>query len=345
MANIVLSYHHAMQLYCETYIASILKWDSDADILKNRILLLGTIDSILRTIVTEETAYEFDLVVENPNVPLDPEVIPSAGNHYIIGGDNIAFTAAKAMTQDKKLFHSAGMYFQKYSLKSLMGISENDVKLMNSSSRASCVRMLKKLFRLSNNAGEARIIYHKADTPFGDILPSRQNNLTGLYPFVQFEGDLEKLYVDLTTRKNENAAIVNTVSAPATTLTSPSLRENIAKAKKNSTKKDEPKTPTTSPRTNKKRKATSDVKPKKTAPPETEIIWVTRHESINEKVSMPFFNAEGVEQFYKGRVTKYAPPTDQDCALYHIVWEDGDQQDMDDDEFAQAKENYKVYFS
>eukprot|EP01040_Poterioochromonas_malhamensis_P005410 gene5410-5806_t len=44
--------------------------------------------------------FDIVLVIDNPDVELLPEALPSVGKNYIIGGDKLAVTSAKALVPE-----------------------------------------------------------------------------------------------------------------------------------------------------------------------------------------------------------------------------------------------------
>ena len=90
---------------------------------------------------------------------------------------------------------------------------------------------------------------------------------------------------------------------------------------------------------------------------ELHFLWTVNHKSVDTKVAAYFFipgilttkddQVDGAEKLFIGRVSKFCPPstpqgTDQ---LYHISWEDGDEQDMDEQEYQKAKKLYQTLHS
>jgi len=62
--------------------------------------------------------------------------------------------------------------------------------------------------------------------------------------------------------------------------------------------------------------------------------WTIRHASVGTRVSS-LFDVDGVEKRFSGKVTRYLPPSRQGKRdqLYHVVWEDGDVCDYNEQEY------------
>ena len=79
-------------------------------------------------------------------------------------------------------------------------------------------------------------------------------------------------------------------------------------------------------------------------------IWLTDHSSVGTQVSAPFSiekNKKKILQYFGGKITKYciesiAGANDQ---LYHVVWEDGDEEDYDQSQYDLGCENYLNIYS
>jgi hypothetical protein len=66
----------------------------------------------------------------------------------------------------------------------------------------------------------------------------------------------------------------------------------------------------------------------------TREMWVTEHESIGKAVAS-YFKLNGKQQLFKGKITKYLPPSkpNENDQLYHVDWEDGDEQTIEEREY------------
>eukprot|EP01040_Poterioochromonas_malhamensis_P001781 gene1781-1900_t len=111
-------------------------------------------------------------------------------------------------------------------------------------------------------------------------------------------------------------------------------------------------TPTTTPTTT--TPSTSATKKRAQTKPES-IKWITDHFSIGTRVaaffSLPTEEGGFENQLYFGTVIRYAAPSKPDKKgdqLYHIQWEDGDEQDYDESELQKGillynQENQWIY--
>ncbi len=94
-------------------------------------------------------------------------------------------------------------------------------------------------------------------------------------------------------------------------------------------------------------------KMKKSIEPDDEITWTRRHDSVGREVAGVFQVPSGKrgskqeKKVFRGKVVRYCPPSkpkSQD-QLYHVVWEDGDEQDFDEAEFRKGVELFIEHFA
>lgn len=75
------------------------------------------------------------------------------------------------------------------------------------------------------------------------------------------------------------------------------------------------------------------------------IRWTETHESIGTNVAARFFPTQSQKRgrIYFGVVKQFAPESSsgKKDQLYHIVWQDGDEQDYDEEELAAGKALYE----
>jgi hypothetical protein len=73
--------------------------------------------------------------------------------------------------------------------------------------------------------------------------------------------------------------------------------------------------------------------------------WTVQHESVGKKVAAYFLVPNG-EHVFRGAVTKYLPPSNSRLhdQLYHIVWEDGDEEDYGEEQFQRGLGTYISQF-
>lgn len=346
-----------MQIYCEPYFTCILRAYQDMDILKNRLLLFNTVDHIIRNSLRNEKYIEYDIIVDHPNVSLEKEVVPTCGRAYVPGGDEIVFRTTSEIMPSKRLFQLAGLFFQSTLLKSLTGINKDHLIATNSLSWTSVIKLIEKVFRLPNAAGNGYIFYRTSDTPFGTLIGSN-NELYGSYSLVPFEGHLEKLYSDMVSLHSGKSE--NTPVKPKPVPRSQEVKTEVAHEPpkpKASGNKRSPSNATAAVATLAS-KRTRREKPKVEEEEEEEeelrneagddddepIQWTTDHSSVGTKVAWKFFDEYGKGVYFDGEIVKYAPPLEEEPALFHVVWSDGDEQDMDEKEIEAAKRHYKVNF-
>lgn len=75
---------------------------------------------------------------------------------------------------------------------------------------------------------------------------------------------------------------------------------------------------------------------------ELNMKWVSEHDSIGAKVAA-YFDSNGKEKLFRGEVVKYCYPSTEfaNDQLYHIQWEDGDEEDYDEQQLQKAKKLFK----
>eukprot|EP01040_Poterioochromonas_malhamensis_P005414 gene5414-5810_t len=162
-----------MQIYCEPYFTAVERWRnySNHQLLTNRISLIEIADRIFTEYSQKkEETFEFDIVADNPDAELLPETLPSVGKTYVIGGDKLAFTAAKSLVPEH-LFNRIGLFFQNFLLKQIAGHSDPYLEKSNPLTHQSIIQAVEKLFLLPEEAGKARFIYRplQADGTYGEF--------------------------------------------------------------------------------------------------------------------------------------------------------------------------------
>ena len=78
------------------------------------------------------------------------------------------------------------------------------------------------------------------------------------------------------------------------------------------------------------------------------INWTTEHSSVGTRVAGTFFTKNGVEvkgNVYCGIVTKFAYESEvgKRDFLYHIIWDDNDEEDYDFFELKDGINKYATY--
>ncbi len=177
-----------MQIYCEPYFTAVERWRnySNHQLLTNRISLIEIAERIFTEYSQKkEETFEFDIVTDNPDAELLPETLPSVGKTYVIGGDKLAFTAAKSLVPEH-LFNRIGLFFQMRLLKQIAGHSDSYLETANPLTRQSIIQAVEKLFVLPEEAGKARFIYRplQADGTYGefrDFTSSAMGEITTIF--------------------------------------------------------------------------------------------------------------------------------------------------------------------
>eukprot|EP01035_Chromulina_nebulosa_P027332 gene27332-35928_t len=351
----------AMQRYCEPYFSCLLGWIayrgclsstsekiSREDLIRNRIQLVEALCLIFKDYSANPDVYEFDIVCEN-EVPLNPEVIPIDGKNYVEKGDMDAFNNAKRFITDKTLFNKAGVYFQNNLLKALAGWNADILKTSNKESRKSITNAVEKLFRIPQEAGRAKIVFRQiSDASSSGTVETEivtiQVPLPVEQPFKDFElqplcKEASALIDLILTRdpKDFNRSFPpisppqSRAKAANTTIKASSASTKIKTAKKILDKASK----------------TVDNKKNQFDEETDEIPWTEIHDSVGTAVAAYFPPPKKPEEYltsqiFKGSITKYAPESflDANDHLYHIVWEDGDEQDYDEDDFVSGRNLY-----
>lgn len=76
-----------------------------------------------------------------------------------------------------------------------------------------------------------------------------------------------------------------------------------------------------------------------------ETVWLKDHASVGTKVAayFPLPSMRKKRRVFTGRVTKFSPPSnaEEGDQLYHVVWEDGDEEDYDEQQLVEGKRLYQ----
>jgi hypothetical protein len=322
---------HCMQRYCEPYFAAVERWRSNASrhILANRIHMIETIDKLFHEYGQKKEIYEFDLVCEYPdNGMLLPEFSPSQGKEYVYGGDGAAFAAARSLVPSQ-IFNKVGLFYQNHLLKQLAGFCDQYLETANPETRKSLIALTEKLFRVPNEAGKVRIVYRVAfgddGNEFGkyrnlhidDLTEPTKQFLESLLQFTALENPAKK-------RKIEENEAENRRKRPKSSFGRYLGGLNVGKGGKAMRSGTGAVGKETKRKENKSSKETEDVDPVDN--------WQIDHSSVGTKVAAYFeIGVKGQRKLFSGEVVKYAPPSSSRAKdqLYHIIWEDGDEEDYD----------------
>jgi hypothetical protein len=167
-----------MQLYCEPFFVACERWrtSDDIKILKNRILCVEAINNAYEQFAQFHINYEFDIRSETldndlvrsgdtseSSIDLLPEVLPTAGTEYVIGGDLKAFDTAKQYVPPY-LFAKIGLFFQEKLLRDITGRNEGYLKTCNEVNCRNLLALTQKLLRIPDSVGEIYIVHRLAPT-------------------------------------------------------------------------------------------------------------------------------------------------------------------------------------
>ena len=297
-----------MQLYCEPYFRAVERWrKEEPTIFYNRIAMIDTADKIFSEYSQKiEETFEFDLTYDNPEVPLLPEVIPTPGKLFVFGGDQTAFLEARRLIPEP-IFNRTGLFFQNMLLKQMAGNSDAYLENANNDTRKSIIAAIEKLFRLSGEAGRARFLIRFLS---GEDGASTKWRTVPTLPL----SDYSKAFIEFL-----NEYTINDEAS-----------KKAAKRKKES-KNDDNEAP---------RKKSKKVEDNHQNTSVEKIAWQRNHFSVGTEVAAFFDVGDEADEntvkkvLYKGKVVKYAPPSNENenDQLYRIRWEDGDKEDYDEEQ-------------
>jgi hypothetical protein len=320
-----------MQKYCESYFTAIERWRNckDEELLKNRIILIETAFKILSDYSQNQETFEFDLLYDNLDAVLEPEVVPTAGKHYVYGGDKVAYEAAKRLVPEL-IFNRIGIFFQQNLLKAMAGWGESVLSSANEETRKYVILAIEKLLRLPANAGKGYFVIR----PLNDegkqrMFPSVSLSVNGR-AFVELLIESK----DLTLNSNNNAKNSSSTHSPDSKKRK-SIDENTTSSSKKKKKA----------RNTSKSSAARSIGEEDEEDPQ----WTTDHTSVGNKVAafFPVPRTHPPEQrIFTGEVVSYAPPSKPKAndQLYHIVWEDGDEEDYEEYQYQNALKLYRKQF-
>jgi hypothetical protein len=333
-----------MQFYCEPYFSSIERWrHGDHLLLANRIGTIDTAEKIFQEYSQNGETFEFDLVYDHPEVPLLDEVIPTPGKTFSFGGDQTSFAAARSLVPEK-IFNRCGLFFQNMLLKPMSGNSDAYLESANNETRKTIIAAIEKLFRLPENAGKCRFVFRNLSENGGQG-KFRNYPASALSEaaksFIEYLLEQTKLEEPNKKRKQPASAMGGSSNKP--TQSNPNKKPRLSKPKKAANDDEEAEL--------------ESLNGQETAedgdgePLEEVDNWVTTHPSVGNEVAAHFPVADETtgkmkKALFKGKVTQYAPASSARAKdqLYHVEWEDGDQQDYDEKEYQKAlalfKENY-----
>lgn len=317
----------SMQRYCEPFFAAIDNWIKyeDRNILLNRLQLIETACEMFKVHCEKRSTYSFELVCTNNDAPLLPEVLPSAGVHFVIGGDVQAFNAIKSRYPEY-FFTKTGMYFQSYLLKGLAGWNAATLAVSNQESRKSLTACVEKLLRLPYSAGEGYFTVTELPDP-----AECTNVVTIPEPQIHTPPILSEA----------GRHIYNFLIEYETELKKEQKNKRFLETKQLGVMKTTPYTTTS----NKKAKHSHTKKEQQFQEAEDTTGWKKHHSSVGTEVAayFPPVAEKGVNRkLFVGTVVKYLPPTDKDKddQLYHVLWEDGDEQDYDEKDLQKGIEEF-----
>lgn len=305
-----------MQRYCEPYFVAIENWMKydDRSILINRLQLIESACDLFKQYSEKPGTYVFELICSNNDAPLLQEVIPSAGKHFVVGGDTQAYTAVKERLPEN-LFSKAGVYFQSSLLKAMAGWNATVLAASNMETRKSLVLAVEKLFRLPQESGVGHFTIREV-RPGEPIEMSEHFAVKHICaPVSQAGQNLFDFLIQFEADRKEAAAA------------------KLAKKKQKNTGSSSGNT--------------SSASKKKHTEEEDDTGWLSKHSSIGAEVAayFPPEPAPGVtRKLFTGVVVKYLPATSAEAGdqLYHILWEDGDEQDYDEKDLVRGIEQHDL---
>lgn len=299
-------FRRSMQRYCEPFFAAIEIWRNyeSFELLENRISLIEMAYEILNKYSQNEDTYFFDLLYDNSTVSLLPEKFPTAGLNYKVNGDTEAYENAKKLLP-QSIFNRVGVFFQTNLLKAMAGYSDSYMVTANTVSRKSILLSIEKLFRLPEEAGVGKFVFH--------LCNSKETNPT----ICTYKGQ---------SLSASGKAFAQFLAESKNVSPDNSCRVAVSGLKRKASKN----------------KRQSKIKSKKVCNNESSVIenWTTKHENVGSRVAAFFPIPQMSElgqvrnELFFGNVTKYLPESHWNVndQLYHIVWEDGDEQDYDEEE-------------
>jgi hypothetical protein len=325
-----------MQVYCEPFFSALENWRNSKEegILHNRFRVVETIGEIFMNFSQNPVTHQFELVCQNESIQLLPEVYPTAGKVYKVDGDQTAFTAMAAKI-DKTIFQRGGVFFQDNLLKGIAGYSEEKLKQSNLETRSTIIALVDKLLRIAEEAGDVHIYCTK---------PHGHTTETIEIPLVELSTKVSSFFQYLVELRQGGTGV--------------SLPDKPAKNVRNGAH-----TGSTAAAGKRKRTREEDDEEAEWVADNDGILWTRVHPSIGTQVAAHFPPLEVVQdlvpqhdhvpsditrlgntvgKLFRGKVTRYAKPSQPGMRdqLYHIRWEDGDEQDFDEVDMERGMDLY-----
>ena len=344
------SSRQAMHSFCEPYFHAINRWmkyDSES-LFRNRIQVIAAIVEV----INDSPSSVIEIEAENPAVPLLPVVIPSGGSTYNNGFDQLAYQEARKLVNEN-VFQIAGLYFQHKVLRGVLVGQE-------SKSRQTATHALELLLRLPQEAGNARVNV-KSISDDGNVEAR-------LFPLLDLKDDNKQVYDSLlclmpqfnpegmqsnpVSTQESSSDIPKKFSTPTKEMgdgsdTSNGKQKTVQSSSLNeSNKRSRSKSSNEVPASKEKGSKSSTKKVKKAKVEEVveDIIWTDDHAHVTNRTRVAKLfpvpaeksspgrgkkKSEVMKAFF-GTVVKYAAPTKVDSGdqLYHIVWDDEDEEDF-----------------
>ena len=331
-----------MQRYCEAYFTAVERWRkyNDDSLLKNRLQLCETAAELLSKYSFESENLIFDLQFAVPSATLHDDVIPTAGKTYVENGDREAFTASKALIPPQ-LFIKTGIFFQSNLLKAIAGWNETVYNGLNKSNREWIIAAIEKLFRTPEEAGICHFIFKSASIDASSSVDTTNRvEMSELkLAALEFHNLLQSYRLNelLVLQRQKESVSVAASTAHENHKSAPAPATSGAAVKK----KSKPSKPAATGSTKKNAvhgRAAADV------------TWTDVHRSCGTNVAS-FFNirepsGSTISQLFKGKIQSYCPPSSKSAAdqMYHVLWDDGDEQDFGENEFQDAIKLYDLQF-
>ena len=207
-----------------------------------------------------------------------------------------------------------------------IGWDQASLEAANEDTRRSLISDTEQLFRIPEGAGKVTIAYYEGELAIHNTLPHTKLSDFGQKLFDQImnfrklngssEGSASYSSPERTIRSEESAWQDETMKSSVSSNTTSVANTPSIIANQIVTQTDD-----------------EDV-----------IIWTDRHDSVGTKVANYFDDATtGKRKLFAGWINRYAPPSKRTAKdqLYHVVYEDGDEADLDETEFRHSKLLYR----
>eukprot|EP01039_Chlorochromonas_danica_P008040 gene8040-8870_t len=291
-----------MQRYCEPFYSAVENWRKSAD-LDLMINRMHLLEVASKVLTDVDNGDKYYAVLKYDNS--GRRLLPvttPTAGRDFINGGDLIALEASKRFVPPGIFNKVGVFFQRCLLKTISVPSVVEKQR----ARQSILALLDDFFRLPNDAGFALLEFH--DTSSDDVIKE--------HPF-------------------SSSTPSHVVRALCSLLHASQIAELAA-------------LPSVRPSSSKK-------KPKPTSSTDSsDALWVKDHYSVGWMVAAYFPSPTSAQspglseppqlKLFVGEVVSYAPATSSEARdqLYHIVWEDGDEEDYDEDQLRQGRNHYEA---